>query len=127
MPGLVRYYGGKLGNAVYSVQTATGNTPLSSKTITPTEMFEKHSVGSMKITTSPSDFARIRDELVAGELDLESITLKEYLDVSFLSLYDGLEVNSDIRVVYQGNVYQLHTCVTGVVPASPVKELRDEQ
>lgn len=90
-------------------------------------MFEKHSVGSMKITTSPSDFARIRDELVAGELDLESITLKEYLDVSFLSLYDGLEVNSDIRVVYQGNVYQLHTCVTGVVPASPVKELRDEQ
>jgi hypothetical protein len=127
MPGRVKYYDGKSANAVYSVPTATGNIPLSNKTTTRTQMFEPLSVGSTEITTSPSDFARIRDELIAGTLDLDSITLKEYLDVSFLSLFDKLEVNSDHRVFYQGNIYQLHACVTGVVPNQPVEDLRKTQ
>ncbi len=127
MLGLVKSYDGKSENAEYFARTATGNIPLSSKTTTPTLTCEPLSEKSMPITISPNDFSRIRDALIAGEADLSNITFEQYLQVSFLSLFDGLEIHNELKVIYKGNVFTLHACVNGVVPSQSVEALRKQQ
>lgn len=125
--GLLKSYDGKSANAVYSVQTATGNTPLNNSPTIPTMTSEPHSTPSTPITISPSDYVTIRDALVAGTLDYSSITLEQFLEVSFLALFEGFEIHNELRVVHKGNLYQLHACLSAVVPGQSVKALNTRQ
>jgi hypothetical protein len=55
----------------------------------------------------------------------EGISLEEYMQVSFLSLISGDEVHVEDKVVYGGNVFLLHACVSQVNPAEKVEALRE--
>jgi len=79
---------------------------------------------SMKITISPNDYTDIHDAIIAGKADFSKITMEQYMNIAFLSLFSGDEIHNDLRVVHKGNVYQLHACISGIVPNQPVEQLK---
>ena len=50
-----------------------------------------------------------------------------WLQVSYLSLFNKQVTNGDQTIVYNGNVYNLHFCVSGVVPPADTVKLKDKQ
>ena len=81
----------------------------------------------MTLTKSAEEYERIKDGLVDGTLDPESITFADWLQVSFLTLYNASEeLHSEPKIVHKGNVYHLHVCVQGVIPAQPVEALQNK-
>lgn len=117
MLGAVRFYDVRYENVVYSVQTVTGNTPLSSKTTTPTMTSEQSSLPSLEPTKSRSDeYAEKLRLMQEGTLDLNTITLREWIEISYLAMFDRQELNLDINIIEGGNRIHLHTCVQAIAP-----------
>ncbi len=118
----------KSGNAEYFVRTATASTPLSSKITTPTQKYEPPCEKSIVPTElEPKDCERIRKGIIDGTLDLHTISMATWLHVSYLALYDQHETHAEQAIAFQGNVYNLHFCVSGVVPPAPSAKLREKQ
>jgi hypothetical protein len=114
--GQARFYDARYANVVYSVQTVTGSTPLSSKTTTATLTSEKPSKQSLRITVSPSEAAETIRRLENGTLDLSTISVREWIEVSYIALFDQQDLHFEISVVEGGNAVRLHTCIRGIVP-----------
>ena len=55
---------------------------------------------------------------------LEGISLEEYLQVSFLTLMSGEEQHLEEKVMYGGNLFTLHACVSAVNPGQQIEALR---
>lgn len=72
---------------------------------------------------SENDAQKIIDRIEAG--DYAGITMEDYLQVSFLALISGDEVTVDDRIMYKGNVFSLHACITVVNPPEQVSNLRN--
>jgi len=75
----------------------------------------------------PEDCAKIREGLESGKIDLRDISMATWLQVSYLSLFNKQVTNGDQTIVYNGNVYNLHFCVSGVVPPADTVKLKDKQ
>lgn len=115
-------------SAEYYVRTAIGNTHLSSKTITPTprsSMPCEKSTGPSAL--SPERCEEIRVGLLSGKLDLHTVSLLDWMHVSYLSLFNKQETHMQQSIVYDGNVYNLHFCVSSVVPPAQPEKLREKQ
>ena len=84
-----------------------------------------HCNESMNITISPNRTKEVVERLEAGKL--AGITMEEYLQVSFLSLMSGDEIHLEEKVMYGGNLFTLHACVSGVNPNQQVDALRKVQ
>lgn len=119
----MKCYDGKSENAVYYVQTATGSIPLSNKTITPTHKSPEPSTKSLEILVSRSECEQKLNALRNGVLDLNSISVQEWIEMSYMSLFMNQELHLDVNIVDRGNVFHLHTCVQGVVPPVPTEKL----
>lgn len=76
----------------------------------------------MSVTISSNRTREILDRLEAGQI--EGISLEEFMQVSFLSLMSGDEVHIEEKVMYGGNLFQLHACVNSVTPSQPISALR---
>ena len=115
-------------SAKYYVRTATENTPLSNKTTTP---IPKSSPPCKKLTDptelSPEHCAKIRRGIESGAIDLCTISMATWLQVSYLALFNKEVTNGEQTIVYKGNVYNLHFCVSGIVPPSPPDKLGQKQ
>ncbi len=115
-------------SAKYYVRTATGNTPLSSKTTTQTPKSPPPCEKLIAHTDlGPENCEKIREGIINGKLDLTKISMATWLHVSYLELYNKQETHANQAVVYNGNVYNLHFCVTGVVPPADTAKLREKQ
>lgn len=115
-------------SAEYFVRTATGNTHLSNKITTPTQPYEPPCEKSILPTElEPKDCERIRKGIIDGTLDLRTISMATWLLVSYLNLYDMKETHAEQAIAFQGNVYNLHFCVAGVVPPAQTDKLRNKQ
>lgn len=77
---------------------------------------------SMNITISTVRTEQILDKIERN--DFKGISLEEYLQVSFLTLMSGEEQHLEEKVVYGGNVFELHACVQQVNPNHAVSVLR---
>ena len=118
----------KSGSAKYYVRTATESTPLSSRIITQTPKSAPLCVKSIKpMELGPEGCEKIREGLINGTIDLTTISVAQWLHVSYLSLFAQKETHMEQAVVYEGNVYNLHLCVSGVVPPEAAEKLRDKQ
>ena len=81
----------------------------------------------MTLTKSAEEYDRIKDGLVDGTLDPETISFADWLHVSFLTLYHASEeLHSEPKIVHKGNVFHLHVCVQGVVPAQQIEKLKNK-
>jgi len=78
---------------------------------------------SMKSTISPSR----ADEIIMmmENDDFEGISLEEYMQVSFMVLMSSGELHGEEKVMYGGNLYTLHACVSQVNPNQQVSALRN--
>ena len=112
----------------YYVQTATENTPSSSKTITPTPKFVppcEKLIEPMEL--GPEACEKIREALIKGTIDLRTISVAQWIQVSYLNLFSQKETHMQQAIVYDGNVYNLHLCVSGVIPPASPDKLREKQ
>ena len=118
----------KFGNAEYYVRTAIESTPLSSRTITQTP---KSTLPCEKLIEpmelGPEACEKIREALIKGTIDLRTISVAQWIQVSYLNLFSQKETHMQQAIVYDGNVYNLHLCVTGVVPPASPDKLREKQ
>ncbi len=118
----------KSASAEYYVRTATGSTRSSSRITTPIKKYAPPCEKSILPTElEPKDCKRIQEGLVAGTLDLRTISMATWLHVSYLALYDAQVTHSEQAITFQGNVYNLHFCVSGVVPPAQTDKLREKQ
>lgn len=76
----------------------------------------------MPITISQNRTEEILDAMEDGFYG--GISLEEYMQVSFLMLMSGDEQHVEERIMYGGNVFELHACVGQVSPSVSVKSLR---
>lgn len=127
MPGVVKLYDGRSANAVYYARTATGNTPLSNRNITPTPMCEKDSTPSLTTSVSRTETEQKINALLNGVLDLNTISLREWIELSYMSLFHKEELQLNINIVEGGNVVRLHTCVQAIVPPAEMDKLGTKQ
>lgn len=65
---------------------------------------------------------QITKQLAAN--DVSGISLEEYLQVSFLELMSAEEVHVEESIMYGGNLFLLHACVSQVNPNQPVEAMR---
>jgi len=127
IPGLQKFFDARYGNVVYFAPTAIESIRLNSRITTAIRTYEERCKRYMTTTVSAEDYERIRAGLIDGTLDPESITFADWLQVSFLNLYNaGEELHVEPKIVHKGNVYHLHTCVQGIVPAAPVESLKNK-
>ena len=75
----------------------------------------------------PTRARQIVDAINDGSLDYATVTLEEWLQVSFLALYHGEGVDIELPVVYGGARFLLHACVEQVVPPGDMSALRKKQ
>jgi hypothetical protein len=85
-------------------------------TTTATLTSEKPSKQSLRITVSPSEAAETIRRLENGTLDLSTISVREWIEVSYIALFDQQDLHFEISVVEGGNAVRLHTCIRGIVP-----------
>ncbi len=114
----------RLGNAVSFAPTAIGDILWNSKSTTPTPTYEPLCREFMTDTISPNRLVQIRDGIEAGTIDFATVSVEEYLQVSFLMLYHGEELHIEQKVMYGGGRYNLHACVSQVVAPGSVTGLR---
>lgn len=76
----------------------------------------------MSITISTNRTEEVLDMVDRG--DYKGISLEEYMQVSFLALMSGDESHIEEKVMYGGNLFQLHACVHQVNPGQQVEALR---
>ena len=118
----------KSGSAKYYVRTATESTPSSNKTTMRTPKSLQHCTKSISATAlSPERCAEIREGLLKGTIDLREVSLAQWIHVSYLTLFDKKETHLEQAIVYEGNVYNLHLCVSGVIPPASPEKLREKQ
>jgi len=67
----------------------------------------------------------ITDGIEKGDIDFSTVTMRDWLDISFLMLYHGKEMHINENIMYGGNVYTLHSCIEQVVPNQQVSALRN--
>ena len=114
----------RFGNVVCFAPTAIADILWNSRDTIPTMMSSPLCREFMTDTISPNRVVEVRDGLESGTLEFATISLEEYLQVSFLMLYHGEEVHVEQKVVYGGGVYNLHACLALVHPPSAIAELR---
>jgi hypothetical protein len=71
---------------------------------------------------SSKDFEKLLVGLNNGTLDLNKVSVADYLHASFLAMFadtESVEINQEI--VYKGNFYRMHACIMGVTPNQPVE------
>ena len=118
----------KFGSAKYYVRTATENTPLSSRTTTPIPKSSQPCEKSMQPEImGPEHCAKIRKGIEDGEIDLRTISVATWLQVSYLALFNKEVTNGEQTIVYKGNVYNLHFCVSGITPPAQADKLGQKQ
>lgn len=79
---------------------------------------------SMKSMVSENRCREIVQGINDATLDYATVTLEEWLQVSFLHLYHGEEVHIELPVVYGGAAFHLHACVEQVIPGEETAALR---
>lgn len=62
------------------------------------------------------------DKFDKGELDLDEITVGEWLRMSLLTMFAGAELHRDIPVFYKGGLYTTHLCVSFIRPGAAEQE-----
>jgi len=88
-------------------------------------MYEPPCEESMTVTLSPSRAEEVIEKIAKNDLD--GISMREYMEVSFLTLMSGEEVHVEEKVMFGGNLFTLHACVSQVKPGQKVSELRKIQ
>lgn len=68
----------------------------------------------MTVTISKNSTEEILAAVNRGEYD--KVTLAEYMQASFLTLFNGDDHHVDQKVMYGGNLFTLHTCIAAVSP-----------
>ena len=122
-PGPAKFCDERSENAVYSVPTVTEDTPLSNRTTTHMTSSNPPSEKSLEISVSRSECEQKLNALRNGVLDLSDITVREWIEISYMALFDNQELHLDLNVVEAGNVVHLHTCVQGIIPPASVTSL----
>lgn len=66
-------------------------------------------------TTRTNEIAQGIDD---GTIDLNTVSLAEFIQVSFLCLVEtnGHEVHLEKKIMYGGQVFNLHTCISEIRP-----------
>ena len=80
---------------------------------------------SSKNTVTEQRFQEIVDGINNNTIDYATVTVQEWLEVSFLMLFHGEESHIDIKIMYGGGVYGLHSCISGVAPPEKVAGLKE--
>jgi hypothetical protein len=109
------------------VPTATASIPLSSKSITGTTTSKRPSIDFSEDTISRSRIAEVFEGIMTGTVDYDTVTFREWLEVSFIMLYDTQELHAEVPVIYGGGVYHLHACVEAISPPEKMSGLKEMQ
>ena len=87
-----------------------------------------HSEKFIDVTISKLRTLEIIQGVEEGTIDLDKITMSEWLQVSFLAAVgDGDIVHVTQKMMYGGNLYSLHACVEQIVPNQQVSSIRKIQ
>lgn len=57
---------------------------------------------------------QLLDGLLEGRVDLSTLSLKEFLEISFLHAMSSNVININNKVMYGGNLFNIHCCVEGI-------------
>jgi len=118
----------KSGSAEYYVRTATGSTHSFNKTTTPTPQSSPPCEKLIKqMDVGPENCEKIREGIISGKIDLRTVSMATWLQVSYLALFNKQVTNGEQAIVHNGNVYNLHFCVSGVVPPASPEKLQEKQ
>jgi len=123
--GQARGFDKKFVSVVSFARIVTESIQSSSKTITHTTTSPRHCREFMTVTTLSDRTKYIIESVEAGK-NLDKITVAEFIEVSFLALMSGDEVHNEQSIMYGGNMFSMHTCVSQVSPAERVDSLRNE-
>lgn len=88
---------------------------------------KRHCEKYMTDTASPSRVEEIIDSINNGTVDATTVTLAEFMQVSFLELMYNDEQPLDVNqhMMYGGNLFNIHVCVAQINPNQPVTALKD--
>lgn len=117
----------KFGNAVFFASYATDYI-LSSRwsTIAMTTSkppCETSMPSTISITEDRTNY--LMERLEDGTLDFNTVTMAEWLQISFLvSFHSGEPMHLSEEIMYGGNLFSLHACVEQIVPNQPMAPLR---
>ena len=81
----------------------------------------------MDVTISPNRAEELIQAIENGNLDVDKVTLGEYLQVAFLELLSGEYVNINQKFVAGGNLYNVHSCLAAVNPSQEVEAIKRTQ
>lgn len=82
----------------------------------------------MTDSISPNRVEEILKSLDSGKIDCSKVTLEEFVQVSFLQLMFGTdETHLNQKLMYGGNLFNIHVCVAQINPAEKVDSLREKQ
>lgn len=72
-------------------------------------------------------FKEIQEGLKTSTLELDELSVADWMNYSFLSMFAQQEVHLEQAVMFQGSVYYLHTCIQSVVPPEQTKNISEKQ
>lgn len=124
--GPPKYSEKKSENAGSFVPTATRSIPLPKENITPTTTSDPHLRRFMRSTPSKERIVEIVDGIRDNTIDYDTVSMQEWLQISFLMLFDGDEVHMELPIIYGGSTYHLHACVEQVVPPGGATPYRNK-
>lgn len=52
--------------------------------------------------------------LLDGRVDLDKVTMAEYMQIALLHALDNGIINLDLRLIYGGEVYNVHSCINKI-------------
>jgi len=121
-------YDKKFASAEFYAQTAIENIQSDNKITTQNPESLEHCRKSLNNTELASeDFKKLRQQFRDGTLDLTRVSVAEWLNLSFLTMFNAEQIHLEQPVLFKGSMYSMHACVSSVVPPEKTTNLRKKQ
>lgn len=115
----------KLDYAESSVQTVIAATQSDNRDITPTQPSLKPSKKYMHVTELKTDeFRNLEQSFQQMKVDFTTMTVDEFLNFSYLSMFGSREVQIERTVMHGGALFTIHICVNAIIPPGPMEGIR---
>ena len=118
--GEQKNYVPKLGSVVSFARTAIESIQSSNRSTIPMTTSKRPCETSSASTILSSRAEEIVNGLADGTLDLTTVTLAEFVQVSFLRLVSFDETHLEQTIMYGGNVFKFHACVSEIQPMQSI-------
>lgn len=114
-------------NVGFSAPPATASAPSSNKGITPAPSSNQPCARSPASTVSESNANQRLQDIINARVPLDKVTLEEWCRLSMWSMISEDRPNLDIKVMHDGSLYELHSCIQSIAAPEKIKNILRKQ